>query len=254
MLSEFSLEGRVAVVTGASRSMGRAIAIAMAEAGADVAICGRWAEGLEQVASEIVAVGGEVETMICDVSDPLHVKELLRRTATRFRAPDIMVANAGVFQEWLPSEEVTLEEWDRVVSVDLRGAWLCCHEAGQAMIGARRPGSIIAVSSIAGQVALRRTVSYTAAKFGVVGFIKALAVDWARYGIRANALTPGFIERDDEVLQRDPESVEFVTSRTPLGRWGKPRELATAAVFLASDAASYVTGTTLAVDGGWLAE
>jgi NAD(P)-dependent dehydrogenase (short-subunit alcohol dehydrogenase family) len=254
MLEEFSLEGKVAVITGASRSLGRGIAIAMGRGGAKVVLCGRWAEGLERVKGEVESAGADAVSQICDVSDPAQVDDLIAAAKSAFGQIDVMVANAGVFQDWVSSEDVSLEEWDRVIGVDLRGVWLCCSAAGRAMIEAGNGGSLIAISSIAGQAALPKLVSYNAAKFGVVGLMKTLAVDWAPHGIRANALTPGFIERDDEFLQDIPEMVQFVTTRTLLGRWGKPHELGAAAVFLASDAASFITGTTLAVDGGWLAQ
>jgi NAD(P)-dependent dehydrogenase (short-subunit alcohol dehydrogenase family) len=250
----FSLDGRVAIVTGASRSLGRGIANAMAEAGAKVVLCGRWEEGLERVKGEIEAAGGEALPVVCDVSDPAQVDELIRTTKQHYGRVDSLVANAGVFQAWEPSEKITNDEFDRVIDVNLRGVWLCCMAAGKEMIAAGTGGTLITVASIQGQVGITNTVAYTASKHGVIGLTKVLALDWAKYGIRANALAPAFIERDDEPLQQDPATVEYVTTHTPLARWGKPRELGTAAVFLASDASSYVTGTALAVDGGWLAQ
>jgi NAD(P)-dependent dehydrogenase (short-subunit alcohol dehydrogenase family) len=254
MIHEFCLDDRVAVVTGGSRSLGRGIAKAMGDAGAKVAVCGRWVEGLENVCGEIEAAGSEAIPVVCDVADPAQVDELVRTTKDRFGRLDVMVANAGVFQAWEPSEAITHDEWDRVLDVNLRGVWICNLAAGKEMIAAGNGGSIVNIASIQGMVGIRNTVAYSASKHGVIGLSKVLALDWAQYGVRVNALTPAFIERDDEPLKRDPATVEYVTTNTPLGRWGRPRELGTAAVFLASDAASYVTGTTLAVDGGWLAQ
>jgi gluconate 5-dehydrogenase len=254
MQDYFSLDGRVAIVTGASRSLGRGIANAMAAAGAKVVLCGRWEEGLETVKAEIEAAGGEALPVICDVADAAQVDDLVKTTKDHFGRVDSMVANAGVFQSWEPSENIDDDEFKRVMDVNARGVWLCCTAAGKEMIASGEGGTLITIASVQGMVGITSTVAYTASKHAVVGMTKVFALDWAKYGIRANALTPGFIARDDEPLQKDPATVEFVTAGTPLARWGEPRELGTAAVFLASDASSYVTGATLAVDGGWLAQ
>jgi gluconate 5-dehydrogenase len=252
VLEEFCLIDDVAIVTGASRSIGRAVAQAMAEAGANVVVSGRTADALEHVAAEIAEAGGRSLAVHCDVTDRESVESLVIRCVREFGPPTILVANAGIFQKWQPSEVLEISEWDRVVATDLTGVMTTCQAVGREMI-AGRGGSIVTISSIAGVIGLRGAASYTAAKSGVVGLTKVLAADWAKHGIRVNAIAPGFIERDDEPLKRDPKALEEIAQRAPLGRLGRPREVALAAVFLASAAASFVTGATLAVDGGWLA-
>jgi NAD(P)-dependent dehydrogenase (short-subunit alcohol dehydrogenase family) len=249
---EFGLDDRVAIVTGASRSIGRGIAQVLAESGADVVVAGRQRGDLERVAGEVEARGRRGVPVVCDVADPDAVSGLVAACKRELGPPDIAVANAGVFQEWGPAEELSREEWDRVVATDLTGVMLTCQEAGREMIS-NGGGSIVTISSLAGLVALAGAVSYTASKFGVIGLTKALAAEWARHGVRVNAIAPGFVERDVEPLKDDPEVLERIMGRTPLARWGKPREIGLATAFLVSPAAAFITGATLPVDGGWVA-
>jgi NAD(P)-dependent dehydrogenase (short-subunit alcohol dehydrogenase family) len=252
MIGEFDLSGQVAVVTGANGSIGRATSLALAEAGAAVLVSGRRRERLDELVDEIRGKNVRALPMICDVSDPRAVERMFQTCADDLGPPDVVVANAGVFQQWGPSEELTPEEWDRVTAIDLKGAMLTCQAAGRSMIPRKR-GTIVNISSIAGVVALPGAAAYSASKFGVIGLTRTLAAEWASHDIRVNAIAPGFIERDDEPLKDDPATVEMIMTRTPLARWGQPREVALAAVYLASPASSFVTGATLAVDGGWLA-
>ncbi len=249
---EFSLRDRVAVVTGAGRSIGRSSACALAQAGASVVLSGRQLPALESVAHEVEALGGRAVPTVCDVSDESAVEAMFERCAAELGPPDVVVANAGVFQRWAPSEDLSVEEWERVMATNLRGVMLTCRAAARSMIPRRR-GSIVAISSIAGEVALPGAAAYSASKFGVIGLAKTLAVEWAKHNVRVNAVAPGFIERDEEPLKSDPATEQMIMTRTPLARWGRPREVALAVVFLASPAAAFITGTTLAVDGGWLA-
>ena len=252
-ISEFSLEGKTAVVTGASRSIGRAAAVALGEAGANVVASGRTTSDLEAVAKEVEAVGARALAVQTDVRREGDVSHLIARTLQEFGSVDVMVANAGIFQRWAPAEEFDLEEWEDVYATNMRGVALTCIAAGRQMMEQAAGGSIIIISSVGGLVGIERTLSYTAAKHGVLGITKALALDWAMSNIRVNAVAPGFIQRDDEPLIHDERAVGFVTGNTPMQRWGSPREAALPIVFLASPAASYVTGAVLAVDGGWLA-
>ena len=252
MISEYGLEGRVAIVTGAGRSIGRGIATVLAEAGADVLLCGREEQDLENVAAEVEALGRKGIPVVCDVTDRDALAAMIAICNAELGTPTIAVANAGVFQEVGPAEDVSPEEWGKVVGVDLTGVWHTCQLAGREMID-NEGGAIVTISSIMGVVAGPGEVAYTAAKFGVVGLTKVLAAEWAEHGIRVNAVSPGFVERDVEPLTEQPEVVDRIMSRAPLARWGQPREIGLATAFLVSPAAAFITGTNLPVDGGWLA-
>jgi NAD(P)-dependent dehydrogenase (short-subunit alcohol dehydrogenase family) len=249
---EFDLSGRVAIVSGGGRSIGRATALTLARAGADVVLAGRDGDALRGVAREIAPSGRRALPVVCDVSDAGAVDAMIGDCCRELGPPDVVVANAGLFQTWQPSEGLAIEEFDRVVAVDLRGVWLTCQAAGRLMLE-RESGSIVTISSIAGLVALPGTASYNAAKAGVVSLSKTLAAEWAPRGVRVNCVAPGFIERDVEPLNEDAEARARIFARTPLGRFGTPQDVAMAVLYLASDAAAFVVGATLAVDGGWLA-
>lgn len=252
-IGEFSLAGKTAVVTGGSRSIGRAAAVALGEAGANVVVSGRTTTDLEAVRKEVKAVGAQALAVTTDVRSEENIDLLIEQTVERFGSLDVMVANAGIFQRWASSEEFDLGEWEDIYQTNLRGLALTCIASGRQMLKQGTGGSIINISSIQGVTSIEGTMSYTAAKHGVIGITKSLAVDWAMSNIRVNAIAPGFIERDDEPLMHDERAVGFVKGNTPMQRWGTAREAALPIVFLASPAASYVTGAVLAVDGGWLA-
>ncbi len=254
VLPEFDLSGKVAVITGGNRSIGRGSAEVLAEAGATVVVSGRQTADLERVRDHIADLGGTALAVPCDVSKKGDIEGLFARTVAEFGRVDICLVNAGVFGKWQAAELMDLSEWDTIYDVDLRGAMLTAMAAGKQMILQGGGGSIITIASIQGVVGIKGTVAYTAAKHGVVGLTKGLALDWAEHGIRVNCIAPAFIERDVEPLKSDPVAVEFVTTRTPLQRWGTPRELGLSVLFLAAPASSYVTGAVLNVDGGWCAQ
>lgn len=248
------MSGAVAVVTGASRSIGRAASIALAEAGATIALLGRDTRALDAVSREISAIPATKPALPvpCDVADPDAVESAIEHCARAIGTPDVLVANAGIFQEWMPSEDLPLDEWDRVMAVDLRGLWACCRAAGRLMLE-RGSGNIVTISSIAGIGSLPRMAAYNAAKASVVSLTKTLAIEWASRGVRVNCVVPGYIERDVEPLKDDQATFQGIQKRTPLGRFGTPREVAMAVLYLASDMSSFVVGSTLVVDGGWTA-
>lgn len=252
-IPEFSLSGRTAVVTGGSRSIGRGAAVALAQAGANVVVAGRTRADLDSVVAEVDAAGGKGLAIECDVRNDADIESLVAGTLSAFGQLDVMVANAGIFQKWASSEHFSLSEWEDIYATNLRGAMMTCMAAGRQMLTQPSGGSIITISSIQGVTSIEGTMAYTAAKHGVIGMTKTLAVDWATRNVRVNAIAPGFIARDDEPLMRDENAIRFVKARTPMQRWGTTRELGLAVLFLASPAASYITGAVLAVDGGWLA-
>ena len=253
-IGEFDLTGKVAVVTGGNRSIGRASAAVLAEAGASVVLAGRNESDLERVRVEIIERGGAALAVRCDVRDEHDVDNLFDRTLAEYGRLDVCLVNAGVFGKWESAELSELSAWDTIHETNLRGAMLTSLAAGKRMIAQGSGGSIVTIASILGVVGVTGMLAYAAAKHGVTGMTKVLALDWAQHRVRVNCIAPGFIARDVEPLYNDPATVEFVTSRTPLQRWGTCREVALAVLFLAAPASSFVTGTVLTVDGGWCAQ
>ena len=252
-LNPFSLDGKVAIVTGSSRGIGRAIVEGLASAGAAVTVNGRSPESVETVAHAIAASGGKSLAVPADVSKHADIDRLMRTTIATFGRIDILVNNAGISPYYKPAETMTEAEWDEVMAVALKGVFLCCQAAARLMIP-QGSGRIINVSSIGGQVALPRLVAYCAAKGAVNQLTRVLAVEWAPHNILVNAISPGWIETDlTKGLRDNPQRLDALVRQVPLGRMGTPDEIVGAAIYLASDAASYVTGQMLAIDGGWLA-
>jgi len=253
VLEQFSLDGRVAVITGGSKGLGKSMGLAFREAGASVVLCSRSRDAVDAAADEIVDAAAEgCVGMRCDVTSPEAVSGLVRGVVERFGRIDIWVNCAGMNIRH-PVEAFPVEEFDRIVDVNLKGTWLCCREVFPVM-REQRAGSVINVSSVLGMIGLAERTAYCSSKFGVVGLTKTLALEWAPHNVRANALCPGpFLTEINEALLDDPEKVRAVVGRTALNRWAELEEIRGPALFLASDASSYMTGAALVVDGGWSA-
>lgn len=250
----FDLRGKVALVTGASRGLGQGMAEGLAQAGADVVAVSRSAADLEQAARAIAAKGsGHVIPLPWDVSDVESLEALVRRVVEACGRLDVVLHAAGV-QVRKPALEVTPAEWDLVQQVHLKAAFFLATAAAQQMRSQEGGGSIIFVASLTSMTGIPRIAPYSAAKSGILGLTRTLAVEWAPYGIRVNAIGPGYFHTQLTAdLFADPERRAALEARIPMGRIGTPEDLVGAAVFLASPASSYVTGQTVFVDGGWLA-
>lgn len=252
--SPFELSGKVAVVTGAGRGLGRAMAMGLAAHGADLVLVSRSENEIGKVAGEVVAIGRKAFPFKADIAVKDEVEAMVDFTVEKFGRVDILVNNAGVDRN-IPALEYSEDEWDRILGTNLKGYFLCSQAAGRHMI-AQGSGSIVNNSSIYGSVGMADNLPYGASKGGVNQLTRMLAVEWARHGVRVNAIAPGYMvpmTRDDGQSGPGPKVEAWVAERTPMGRRGGAEELVGPVVFLASNASSYVTGAILAVDGGWTA-
>ena len=252
----FELKNKVALVTGAKQGMGRADAIALAKQGAKVVVTDIDQAECQLVADEIIKNGGEAIAFKMDVSNKAEVDQVFDETIKQFGHLDILVNNAGIYFP-KPALEITESDWNKLIDINLKGQFLCAQRAAREM-AKNKWGRIINITSIAsGQVGvgIAGGAHYTASKGGIIGLTETLAVEWAPLGINVNAIGPGAIDTPmSRKVQMTPEQFKsFLSAKVPLGRIGTPEEVAAAVVFLASEEASYITGATLFVDGGWLA-
>ncbi|WP_167100120.1 2-dehydro-3-deoxy-D-gluconate 5-dehydrogenase KduD [Sphingomonas oligoaromativorans] len=249
-MSPFDLSGRVAAVTGANTGIGQGIALALAQAGADVALIGR--TPAEETAAHIRALGRRAEIVPADLSTIAPVTGVVDAVVEGLGKLDILVNNAGIIRR-ADAVDFTEEDWDAVIDTNLKSVFFLCQAAGRHML-ARGSGRIINIASMLTFQGGIRVPSYTASKSGVGGLTKLLANEWAARGVNVNAIAPGYIATNNTAaLQADEARDRAIRERIPAGDWGRPEDLGGAAVFLASDAARYVHGHILAVDGGWLA-
>jgi NAD(P)-dependent dehydrogenase (short-subunit alcohol dehydrogenase family) len=255
MSSIFDLTGKTAVVTGAGRGLGRGMALALAEAGAAVVVGGRTAQGLEETVSMVRDRGGEARAVVFDAVKREDCKRLVEEAVRRHGKLDIMVINHGIAMHG-PAADVGDAEWQETLAVNLTGAFLCAQAAGRHMIERGEGGSIVLISSTASLVGFNKLAAYGASKGGVDQLCRQLAVEWGPHNIRVNAVNPGYTLSNmagTEARHEDKALNEEVRRMTPLGRRGTVEEIAVPVVFLASDAASFVSGVCLAVDGGYCA-
>jgi len=247
------MKKRVALVTGASSGIGKETALTFARKGYHTAICDLNEESLYELADEIRNKGGKVMVLPCDIAVADEVKNMIDNIITNYGQLDVACNNAGIEGTTALTADYTIDEWDRIMNVNLRGQWLCMkYEIPQMM---ERGGSIINMSSILGQVAFEQAPGYVAAKHGLIGLTKAAALDYAENGIRINAVCPGFIDTpmlDRAGITTDPETRKAIIALHPMGRLGKVDEIANAVAWLASEEASFITGHSLLVDGGYV--
>ncbi|MGA2317196.1 MAG: SDR family oxidoreductase [Thermodesulfobacteriota bacterium] len=246
----FGLGGEVALVTGATRGLGKAIALALSKAGADVAVAARNKQLLEKTASEIAALGRRSLPIVVDISDTESIRGMVENAIKGFGKIDILVCNAGVLISKRMTD-LTLKDWDTTIKTNLTSAFYCAQLVGRHMID-RKKGKIIFISSAQGKMGVNGSCAYGPSKAGLIQLVKGLAVEWSRFGVNVNAIAPGGFETDMmSPIINDPKANERALQMIPMRRYGKPEELAGLVILLASKASDYITGTTIIIDGGW---
>jgi NAD(P)-dependent dehydrogenase (short-subunit alcohol dehydrogenase family) len=250
-MADAVLQGKSAIITGGSKGIGKAIALAFSEAGASVALAARSREELEQAAKEIEAAGGRALAIPTDVTDPEQVQQLIDRTVADLGTVDILVNNAGAAPFLSTLDQIRLEGFEKYFRLNFLGAVYCTKAVAPVLL-AKSDGCVLNIASVAAFIASPGLTYYASAKAALINFTRTMAQEWAAYRVRVNALAPGWVETDmnEPARQMMPEFNRRVLDSIPLGRWGTPEDVAGAATFLCSPAASFITGSVLIVDGG----
>src|SRR5262245_38245133 len=250
----FRLDGKRALITGGSRGLGRAMAQALTEAGADLVLVGREQERLHEAGQALSQFGRRVDLVCADIATPAEAQRMCEQVLVNHGPIHILINNVGGRRISIPTEQLPLEDWQRIVDLNLTSAFLCCKLIGGEMVK-RRAGRIINIASIAGMIVNRGIYgrTYETSKAALVAFTKTLAVDWAPYQVTVNAVAPGGFLTDPNRrwFSEKPELKDIFTSMVPMGRLGEPEEIGPLALYLASDASSYMTGATVVIDGGY---
>jgi NAD(P)-dependent dehydrogenase (short-subunit alcohol dehydrogenase family) len=254
VLDQFRLDGKRALVTGGSRGLGRAMAQALAEAGADLVLVGTDPDNLNRARDELRPLGRRVEVVQADLFSPEETQAMCQRVLGEHGPIDILINNVGGRRENIATEEMPLETWRRLLDLNLTSLFVCTKLVGGAMLP-RKWGRVINVASICGQIATRGIFGrhYETAKAAVAGFTRAVAADWAPHGVTVNAIAPGgfMTDANRRWMREKPEMIAGFTEQVPMGRLGEPHEIGPLAVYLASEASTYMTGATLVIDGGY---
>ena len=253
ILDQFSLKGKSGIVTGGGTGLGKGMATALTQAGGAVLLVGRRMDVLEKTGRELGKAGAPVVPFSADLSKMADVPKIVDKAVKEFGKVDFLINNAGTIRR-APCEDFSEADWDVVLQTNLKGPFFLAQAVARTMIAAKRPGAIVNTSSLIAFIGGKTIPAYAASKGGLNQATKTMANDWAKYGIRVNAIAPGYFITDvTEALRKNKERYTEIVSRIPMGRWGNPEELGGIALYLVSDASSYVTGQTFVVDGGWLA-
>ena len=246
------LQGKVTIVTGSTKGIGRAIAIGYAKEGATVIVCGRSEDLAKGLADELMKQGHKAVAMKMDVTSVDSINQMVDEVVRRFGRIDILVNNAGISPIWKRAEDTGKDAWDQIIATNLTGAFLCAQAVGNVMIK-QNSGKIINMTSVGGEVALPRLVAYCASKAGIISLTQVLAAEWAQHNILVNAIGPSYVETEFTAGLRGNERIyDELKSKNLLKRFAQPEEIVGTALFLASDESNYITGQTIFVDGGWL--